>query len=137
PARDARGGDGDRSRRRARLRSAPRSAAGGHAKVRPAAVAPRCGSGWTSGGRRSRRSPSTRGRPSSPPGVGRPLDGALSARLSPPVRFANDANCFALSEAVDGAGAGARVVFGVIVGTGTGGGIVIDSRLWTGPHAIA
>jgi len=47
---------------------------------------------------------------------GRPLDRDLSARLGRPLRFANDANCFALSEAVDGAAAGARVVFGVIVG---------------------
>jgi predicted NBD/HSP70 family sugar kinase len=53
------------------------------------------------------------------------------------VRFANDANCFALSEARDGAGAGARVVFGVIVGTGAGGGVVVDGRVWTGPNAIA
>jgi predicted NBD/HSP70 family sugar kinase len=53
------------------------------------------------------------------------------------VRLANDANCFALSEAVDGAAAGARVVFGVIVGTGTGGGIVVDRRVLVGPNAIA
>ena len=53
------------------------------------------------------------------------------------MRFANDANCFALSEATDGAAAGARVVFGVIVGTGTGGGIVVDGRVLTGPNAIA
>lgn len=58
-------------------------------------------------------------------------------RLGRPLRFANDANCFALSEARDGAGRGARVVFGVIVGTGTGGGLVVDGRVWTGPHAIA
>ena len=69
--------------------------------------------------------------------IGRPLDRDLSARLRRPVRFANDANCFALSEAVDGAGAGARVVFGVIVGTGTGGGIAVDRRVLTGPNAIA
>lgn len=68
---------------------------------------------------------------------GRPLAEDLSRRLARPVRFANDANCFALSEAVDGAGAGARVVFGVIVGTGTGSGIVVDRRIWTGPNAIA
>jgi hypothetical protein len=54
-----------------------------------------------------------------------------------PVRLANDANCFALSEATDGAARGARVVFGVIVGTGTGGGIVVDGRVLTGPNAIA
>jgi len=69
--------------------------------------------------------------------IGRPLDRDLSARLERPVRLANDANCFALSEAVDGAGAGARVVFGVIVGTGTGGGAVVERRVLTGPNAIA
>lgn len=53
------------------------------------------------------------------------------------VRLANDADCFALSEAKDGAGAGCRTVFGVIVGTGTGGGIVHDGRLLSGPNAIA
>jgi len=69
--------------------------------------------------------------------IGQPLDRNLSALLERPVRFANDANCFALSEAVDGAGAGARVVFGVIVGTGTGGGVVVERRVLTGPNAIA
>jgi fructokinase len=69
--------------------------------------------------------------------IGRPLDRDLSARLSRPVRLANDANCFALSEATDGAGRGARVVFGVIVGTGTGGGIVVDGRVLVGPNAVA
>jgi fructokinase len=68
---------------------------------------------------------------------GRPLAEDLSRVLPRPLRFANDANCFALSEAVDGAAAGARTVFGVIVGTGTGGGIVIDGKVWTGPNAIA
>jgi fructokinase len=53
------------------------------------------------------------------------------------VRIANDANCFAVSEAVDGAGAGADVVFGVIVGTGTGAGIVVHGRVLTGPNGIA
>jgi fructokinase len=53
------------------------------------------------------------------------------------VRVANDANCFALSEATDGAGAKGAVVFGVILGTGVGGGIVINGRVLTGPHAIA
>ncbi len=52
---------------------------------------------------------------------GQPFDRDLSGLMGRPLRFANDANCFALSEARDGAGAGARVVFGVIVGTGTGG----------------
>jgi fructokinase len=69
--------------------------------------------------------------------IGRRLEEDLSRLLGRPVRFANDANCFALSEAVDGAAAGARVVFGVIVGTGTGGGVVVDGRVLTGPNAIA
>jgi len=69
--------------------------------------------------------------------IGQPLDRDLSARLARPVRLANDANCFALSEATDGAGRGARVVFGVIVGTGTGGGVVVDGRVLVGPNAIA
>lgn len=69
--------------------------------------------------------------------IGQPLDRDLSHRLDRPVRFANDANCFALSEAVDGAGKDARVVFGVIVGTGTGGGIAVERRVLTGPNAIA
>jgi fructokinase len=68
---------------------------------------------------------------------GRPLAEDLARVLSRPLRFANDANCFALSEASDGAGAGARVVFGVILGTGVGGGLVLDRRVWTGPNAIA
>jgi fructokinase len=68
---------------------------------------------------------------------GRPLDRDLEGRLARPLRFANDANCFALSEARDGAGRDARLVFGVIVGTGTGGGVVLDGRIWTGPNAIA
>ncbi len=69
--------------------------------------------------------------------IGRALDRDLASLLGRPVRVANDANCFALSEAVDGAGAGARVVFGVIVGTGTGGGVVVDRKVLTGPNAIA
>jgi|SRR6266699_1194446 len=68
---------------------------------------------------------------------GRPFDRDLVGLMGRPLRFANDANCFALSEARDGAGAGARVVFGVIVGTGTGGGAVVDGRILTGPNAIA
>jgi fructokinase len=67
---------------------------------------------------------------------GRPLHEDLERRLARPVRLANDANCFALSEASDGAGASARVVFGVILGTGTGGGLVVDGRVLTGPNAI-
>ena len=68
---------------------------------------------------------------------GRPLQQDLGQRLGRPLRICNDANCFALSEAVDGAAAGARVVFGVIIGTGTGAGIVVERRLLTGPNAIA
>jgi fructokinase len=67
---------------------------------------------------------------------GRPLADDLPRLLDRPVRFANDANCFALSEATDGAAAGAPVVFGVIIGTGTGGGVVIDGRVVTGANAI-
>ena len=69
--------------------------------------------------------------------IGRPLDRDLEARLGRPVRLANDANCFALSEASDGAAAGAPVVFGVIVGTGCGGGVVVHGQVLTGPNAIA
>jgi fructokinase len=68
---------------------------------------------------------------------GRPLAQDLECAIARPVRLANDANCFALSEATDGAAAGAEVVFGVIVGTGTGGGIVVRGRPLTGPNAIA
>lgn len=68
---------------------------------------------------------------------GRPLQADLEARLRRPVRIANDADCFALSEAADGAARGAAVVFGVILGTGVGGGIVIGGRLLSGPNAIA
>jgi fructokinase len=67
---------------------------------------------------------------------GHPLDRDLSAALGRDVRVENDANCFALSEATDGAAQGARVVFGVIIGTGVGGGLVIDGRLVTGRHHI-
>jgi fructokinase len=69
--------------------------------------------------------------------IGKPLDRDLAKRLGRPVRIANDANCFAISEARDGAAAGAAVVFGVILGTGVGGGIVVDGRPLTGRHAIA
>lgn len=68
---------------------------------------------------------------------GMPFDRDVQSALGRPVRMANDANCFALSEAVDGAGAGANVVFGVILGTGCGGGIVADGRLLEGPHRIS
>ena len=69
--------------------------------------------------------------------IGRPLDKDLAAATGRAVRLANDANCFAVSEAADGAGHGARVVFGVILGTGVGGGIAIDGRVWSGANAIA
>lgn len=67
---------------------------------------------------------------------GKPLQRDVEAALGRDVRMANDANCFALSEAVDGAGADARIVFGVIVGTGCGGGIVVDKAVVNGPRGI-
>lgn len=69
--------------------------------------------------------------------IGHRLDRDLAAATGRPVRIANDANCLALSEAVDGAGAGERVVFGVIIGTGCGGGIVANGRVLEGRHRIA
>ncbi|HJR61838.1 MAG TPA: ROK family protein [Vicinamibacterales bacterium] len=69
--------------------------------------------------------------------IGQPFGPDLEQMLGRPVRLANDANCFALSEATDGAAAGAAVVFGVILGTGCGGGIVVHQRVLTGPNAIA
>lgn len=69
--------------------------------------------------------------------IGRPLLADLERRLDREVRIANDANCFAVSEAADGAGAGAEVVFGVIVGTGTGAGIVVRGAVVTGSNGIA
>jgi fructokinase len=69
--------------------------------------------------------------------IGKPLGDDLPRLLARPVRFANDANCFALSEATDGAGAGQATVFGVIVGTGCGGGVVIGGRVLVGANAIA
>ena len=69
--------------------------------------------------------------------IGRPLAEDLSRALNRPVRLANDANCFALSEATDGAAAGAAVVFGVIIGTGTGGGLVVNGQPVIGANAIA
>ena len=69
--------------------------------------------------------------------IGRPLAEDLARALGRPVRLANDANCFALSEATDGAAAGAAVVFGVIIGTGTGAGLMVDGRLIAGVNAIA
>jgi fructokinase len=67
----------------------------------------------------------------------RPLGDDLERALGRPLRLANDADCFTLSEAVDGAAAGAASVFGVIIGTGTGGGIAVGGRLLAGPNAIA
>jgi fructokinase len=68
---------------------------------------------------------------------GHPFDRDLAEALGRPVRVENDANCFALSEAVDGAGAGHHVVFGVILGTGCGGGIVVGGEVLRGRHRIA
>jgi len=68
---------------------------------------------------------------------GHPFDRDLSAALTREVRIENDANCFALSEAADGAGEGAGVVFGVILGTGVGAGIVVGGKLVTGKHRVA
>lgn len=69
--------------------------------------------------------------------IGQPLQRDLEARLGRSVRIANDANCFAMSEAADGAGAEAAVVFGVIVGTGTGAGIVVRGQVLSGANGIA
>jgi len=69
--------------------------------------------------------------------IGRALQRDLEARLARVVRMANDANCFAVSEAADGAAAGAEVVFGVILGTGTGAGVVVRGEVITGVNAIA
>ncbi len=68
---------------------------------------------------------------------GRPLARDLETALGRPVRLANDANCFTLSEATDGAGAGFETVFGVILGTGVGGGIAVGGRVLAGANAIA
>jgi len=69
--------------------------------------------------------------------IGHALDEDLGRLLDRPVRVANDANCFAVSEAADGAAAGMNVVFGVILGTGVGGGVVIEGRPLSGTQAIA
>jgi fructokinase len=69
--------------------------------------------------------------------IGKPLDRDLEGALGQPVRLANDANCFALSEATDGAGQSAETIFGVIIGTGTGGGIVVHGRVIEGRNRIA
>lgn len=68
---------------------------------------------------------------------GKPIKADLESLLGREVSISNDANCFALSEATDGAGAGAAVVFGAILGTGVGGGIVVRGHVLTGPNAIA
>ncbi len=68
---------------------------------------------------------------------GRPFRDDLENRLEREIRIENDANCFALSEALGGAGREYPVVFGVIIGTGTGGGLVVDGKLLNGPHAIS
>ena len=68
---------------------------------------------------------------------GHPFDRDIGALLGRAVRVENDANCFALSEAADGAGAGHRLVFGIILGTGVGGGIAVDGRVHRGPHGVA
>lgn len=67
---------------------------------------------------------------------GRTFDRDLAAAFGTPVRLSNDANCFALSEAIDGAGENACIVFGVILGTGCGGGLVVDGHLLNGPRGI-
>jgi fructokinase len=69
--------------------------------------------------------------------IGHPIDRDLERAFGQPVRVSNDANCFTLSEATDGAAMGARCVFGVIIGTGTGGGLVVDGRVIEGRHRIA
>ncbi len=69
--------------------------------------------------------------------IGHAIDRDLERALQRPVRVTNDANCFALSEAIDGSGAGANTVFGVILGTGTGGGVVVNGRVLEGRHRIA
>lgn len=68
--------------------------------------------------------------------IGHPLQEDVSQELARTVRIANDADCFTLSEACDGSGENATCVFGVILGTGTGGGLVINKKVWIGPNAI-
>ncbi len=68
--------------------------------------------------------------------IGHPLEQDIARALGQPVRLANDADCFALSEAADGAGADAQIVFGIILGTGVGGGLVINKQVVRGPNAI-
>jgi fructokinase len=68
---------------------------------------------------------------------GKPVQQDIESAINRPVRIANDANCFVLSEAIDGAGKEFGVVFGVIIGTGTGGGIAVNKKILVGPNAIA
>jgi fructokinase len=68
--------------------------------------------------------------------IGKPLRRDVERALGRPVRLANDANCFALSEASDGAAAGAPTVFGVIAGTGVGGGVVVEGKVLNGAHGV-
>ncbi len=69
--------------------------------------------------------------------IGHPLDKDLETALGRPARIANDANCFALSEATDGAAKGKNIVFGIIAGTGVGGGVCTGGRVLIGAHGIA
>jgi len=69
--------------------------------------------------------------------IGKPFDNDLEDALERKVRLANDANCLAVSEAVDGAGAGVKIVFAIVIGTGCGGGIAIDQKVHTGLNSIA
>ncbi|MBL94645.1 MAG: hypothetical protein CMF70_05000 [Magnetovibrio sp.] len=69
--------------------------------------------------------------------IGRPLGRDLKVALSRDVRIENDANCFTVSEAFDGAGKGLNIVFGIILGTGVGGGVTINGKVWSGKNLIA
>ena len=69
--------------------------------------------------------------------IGQPFDKDIADTLQRPVKVENDANCFVRSEATDGAAMGSKIVFGVILGTGVGGGLSIDGKVWTGPNSIA
>lgn len=69
--------------------------------------------------------------------IGQYFDKDLRIALGREIKISNDANCFVLSEAIDGAGSDGKVVFGVIIGTGVGAGIALNGNIWTGPNAIA
>ena len=71
------------------------------------------------------------------PANGKPLGADIKARIGGPIQLANDCKCFALSEALDGAGHGHRTVFGLVLGTGIGGGVVVDGSLLPGPNVLA